>query len=378
VSDREAIELRAAAWLQKRDDGTWIDAERAEFDSWLASDTNHRVAYLRLEAAWEEMNRLQALGAGYPRGRVPTPDELGASSWGTGADQSRTDAGRPGAAVRTRARWRAAAAALFAAISMGVAGYFGADHLSGDRYTTPVGGMATVPLKDGTNIILSTASRIRVQIGDRERHVDITRGEVFFDVAHDASRPFVVQAGSKRITAVGTAFSVRRDRGDVRVVVTEGKVRFDEGEGASTAPAQGPAIEPGSAAGTQLPSSADPRSAAAAAAARAPILLSAGSIAHASNAGVRIQSVALPKAEEQLSWRTGYVVFSETPLADAVAEFNRYNDRKILIKDPAIAEMRLTGKFRSTNIDTFVTLLGQSFDIHVQQSGDQIVLSEGQ
>jgi transmembrane sensor len=340
VSDRQAVEQRAVVWLQKRDAGSWSEHDQAELDAWLDSDANHRVAYLRLEAAWEQMNRLQALGAGYSRGYVPTAEELEASSWRALIDRSGSCTRK-----RTYTRWLAVAASFLVAITVGIGAYFSIDYFRGERYSTPIGGVATVPLKDGTNITLSTDSSIRVQLKDRERHIDVTQGEAFFDVAHDPSRPFIVQAGSKRITAVGTQFSVRRDRKDVRVVVTEGKVKFEDGEG--PAPHRVEAL-----------------------------LLTAGSIARASDAGVRVQSVALPQAEEQLSWRTGYVVFHATPLADAVAEFNRYNDRKIVIDDPAIAAMQLTGQFRSTNIDSFVRLLEQTFGIRVQQTEDRIVLSE--
>lgn len=331
---REAIELAAAQWLQKRDGEDWTADDEIRCNEWLDADTHHRVAYLRVEAAWREMNRLQALGAGYPRGTVPAPDQL----TGRGPLSRR----RPQGHARRAMFFGSLAASLVLAITFAV--YFSADYFLGTEYSTQTGAVTTVPLKDGTNVVLSTASRIRVQLKEHERHIDLTQGEVFFEVAHDITRPFIVQAGDQRITAVGTKFSVRRDGDDVRVVVTEGKVRMESPEHSA----------PG---------------------AQKALLLTAGTVATSGAAGVHLEQLAPDEAEEQLSWRQGFVVFHETTLADAVAEFNRYNDRKIVIKDPKLAAIQLSGKFRATNIDTLVSLLERTYGIHVIQSSDRIILN---
>jgi hypothetical protein len=97
----------------------------------------------------------------------------------------------------------------------------------GERYSTPVGGMASLPLQDGSHVTLNTASRVRVELTAGERRIDLDQGEAFFEVAKDKNRPFVVRAGDKRVIAVGTKFSVLREDSDVRVVVTEGTVRVE-------------------------------------------------------------------------------------------------------------------------------------------------------
>jgi transmembrane sensor len=99
-------------------------------------------------------------------------------------------------------------------------------------------------------------------------------------------------------------------------------------------------------------------------------------IARSTAGNLLIQPASLPQAEELLSWRSGYVVFHETALADAVAEFNRYNERKIVIRDPQVAGMHLTGKFRANNFEGFVRLLEESFPIRTQHLSDQIVLTD--
>jgi transmembrane sensor len=334
ASSRQAIEEQAATWLQKRDGEDWGARDEARLSQWLDADTHHRVAFLRLEAAWAEMNRLQAMGAGYPRGKVPSAEELdGASSlllW------DRAEEAGEGGRHRTFSSLRVALAACLLALIIGGV-YFSTHFTRVESYSTAVGGLASVPLKDGSNITLSSATALRVRLSDTRRRIDIAQGEAFFEVAKDADRPFIVDAGAARVIAVGTKFSVRRDGDDLRVVVTEGTVRIGD--------------------------------------AATPRLLPAGSIVHANGNDVVVQTASLPDAEALLSWRSGYVVFHDTALDDAIAEFNRYNQRKIVIDNPPMAAIRLTGKFRSTNIDSFSRLLQQSFPVQARVTPEGIVLS---
>jgi transmembrane sensor len=188
---------------------------------------------------------------------------------------------------------------------------------------------------DGSKVTLNTDSAISVAITEKERRVQLDRGEAFFEVAKDPSRPFIVSAGKKRVIAVGTKFSVRLVANDIRVLVTEGKVRIDNDSSA----------------------------------------VSAGSIANTDGDAILVQQKPLPEVEESLSWRTGYLIFHETTLAGAVTEFNRYNLRKIVIEDSAVASIRLSGKFRTTDFEAFVRLLEGGFPVHAKRSREQIVLT---
>lgn len=167
---------------------------------------------------------------------------------------------------------------------------------------------------DGSNITLNTNSQLRVALTASERHVDLHQGEAFFEVAKDRQRPFVVEVGSKRVVAVGTKFSVRRDGDDVEVVVTEGKVRVEE----RVAPKHD-GVE---------------------ASASTPVFLTPGAIARATEAGVWVQRKSVREAEAHLSWRVGVLMFRDQNLAEAVAELNRYNVRQIVIADPPAARHR--------------------------------------
>jgi transmembrane sensor len=157
-------------------------------------------------------------------------------------------------------------------------------------------------------------------------------------VAKDPARPFVVLVGDRRVVAVGTQFSVRRNADGIRVVVAEGLVRL-EGAGSSDA---------------ELP---------------------AGAIAQTLGTAVMVHKQVAREVEQLLSWRTGHIMFRDTALAEAVAEFNRYNARKILIADPTIADIRIGGSFRSDNVPAFLWLLQHGFPVTVEQRGNDTVLS---
>jgi transmembrane sensor len=106
------------------------------------------------------------------------------------------------------------------------------------------------------------------------------------------------------------------------------------------------------------------------------VLLPAGSVAHAADAGVLVKEETAAEVEAALSWRQGYVMLHDTPIADAAAEFNRYNTRKIVIADPEVGEIRIGGNFRSTSTDAFVRLLTDGFPIRVDEREEEIVLTK--
>ncbi|QQQ01639.1 FecR family protein [Lysobacter enzymogenes] len=354
------IEQTAAQWLARRDSGDWPAAAQAEFEAWLARATAHRVAFVRLQAAWRQAGRLQALAAG--EGGVPAraawdevaPPRAPFTSADAGADvgEDRDRAAPPRADALTfqprreparASRWPFAAAAAVAVLAVGLGWgwlHYGATERA--SYRTALGATDEVALADGSRATLSSDSRIEVALSGARRRVELAQGEAFFDVAKDPGRPFAVEAGARRVVAVGTHFSVRRDGADLRVVVTEGTVRLES--------------EP--VGGHPQPTT----------------LLPAGSIALAGPNGVLVRSVAVEEAERYVDWRHGFLVFRDTPLAQAAAEFNRYSARKLVIADTAAGELRVGGNFRWSNAEMFVGLLEQAMPVRAERLPDRIVL----
>ena len=353
---RTDIEATAADWLARRDGGDWSQADAAALDAWLGADCGHRVAFLRLQAAWNESGRLQALGAGWKRPGPPPRGHWTQPSHGHGIATLGSEAAPLPAppdlrdlqlAPRRRVQGSRTAHA-FAALSIAACallagwGWQTYHHAESASYHTALGGIDTQSLADGSSTVLASDSHIDVHLSRRERRIDLARGEAIFDVAKDPGRPFVVDAGSRQVVAVGTRFSVRRDARALRVVVTEGTVRL-----------QSP---PGSA--KPLPSA----------------LLPAGSVALVGEDGVLVRSLAVADAERMLDWRDGLLVFRDTTLAEAAAEFNRYNARKLVVADAAAGALRVGGSFRWDNAEGFVRLLERGFPVRADYDPARIVL----
>ena len=345
VPAADDIERIAAEWLARRDGADWCAGDESALQAWLAEAVAHRVAFLRLDAAWTEAGRLQALGAGW-RGGGPPP--RGAWAVAGSGEPAPDPAGlvfapraRPRIATGRRFALAAVAALAACALVLGWSWYAFAP-VEAASHASALGAVRTVPLGDGSRTTLASDTRIDVRLSRRERRIDLTRGEAYFDAARDPDRPFVVEAGPRRVVAVGTRFSVRRDGADLRVVVTEGTVRLESD-----------------------PVDGEPRPAA---------LLPAGSVALARRDGVLVRSLSLADAARLVDWRSGLLVFQDTPLAEAADEFNRYNARKIVIGDAAVGDLRIGGSFRWENAEGFVRLLEQGFPVRAEYARDRIVL----
>ena len=358
------IEEAAGNWFAKRESGEWTAVDQEHFEQWLNESPLHRVAYLRIEHVWERAERLRALGGSTPQ--VPPPGKWVLSPFfeAKGTVSSAEEARAKRFLSSARGYGFAVAASVALAVAAAAAWYFSNP---GSYFRTPVGGLESVPLADGSRVTLNTDSAIRVTVTPHERGVELERGEAFFEVAHDPNRPFVVSAGRQRVVAVGTQFSVRRDGEDVEVIVSEGTVRLEPSElprgvqgdrkaTLSSSPGSRDSVPFGSSGSAEV------------------VLLPAGSVAHAGDAGVLVQEESPAQAEESLSWRSGVLVFHDMTLAEAVAEFNRYNTRQIVIEDPAVAGLRIAGNFRATNVEAFVRLLEHGYPLRVEQQETQVVL----
>lgn len=185
------VEEAATHWLWRRESGDWDAQAEAALAAWLSVSPARQGAFLRAEAAFATLDRLN--------GRAP--------------------------AVSAPAAFRPSRRVLIGgglAIAASLAGVFVL--LKGQSYVSPPREIRSIALSDGSAATLNVATTLRVEMGGSERRVDLQRGEAFFQVHPDHKRPFVVAAGKLRVRAVGTAFSVTHDGDQSRVVVTEGVV----------------------------------------------------------------------------------------------------------------------------------------------------------
>ena len=311
----DEIEMMAAAWLAREDRGLTTE-EAVALEHWLAASTLNRVAYLRLKAAWHRADRLSALK----------------SPVATSIDQA-------GLAIRPRLLSGIAAALLLLAGGCGWLLWHGKSEQQ--VFATAVGKVQAVRLADGSRIELNTDTRVHTEITAARRVVTLDSGEAYFDVVHDAARPFVVYAGNRRITDLGTKFSVFRNGDDVRVTVEECRVKVDV--------LGRPAVD-------------------------APVVAEAGRTVMTKGNETLVFSKPDGDSSSDLAWRSGMLVFNQETLAEAAEQFNRYNNRKILVEGSA-RRIRIGGSFRADNVDVFVLLLHRGFGLSIDDQGKRIVVS---
>jgi len=307
----DETEMAAADWLAREDRGLTAE-EQARLELWQDQSSRHKVAYLRLKAAWRRADRLAAL-------KVPAPV-----------------AGRP----QRRRLMPAAMAASLLVVTGGAAWFWQSQRPVAQNFTTGVGQRQALLLADGTQVELDTNTRLHADLNGKSRTVTLDSGEAYFDVAHDESRPFTVYAGNRRITDIGTKFSVFRNDDDVRVVVKEGRVRIEQID--------------------------QPQA--------APLLAQAGHEIIAKGNETLLASKPDEDIANDLSWRRGVLVFNQQTLADAAEQFNRYNNRHIQVEGSA-RKIRIGGSFRADNVDIFVQLLHRGYGLSVNEQGDKIVVS---
>jgi transmembrane sensor len=311
----ELIDHEASRWLASRDVGTRSPEEISAFQQWLDADIRHRVAYLRMEAAWQRSDRLRDLR---PLDRGVDADLL----------------------APPRRTWSLALAASMLIALFIAGGWFAHTQLGWQHYETRIGSLSRIVLEDGSVVDLNTNSDIRVRIGTQRREIRLLRGEGRFQVAHDKSRPFVVSAAKAAVRAVGTEFSVRlHSSAQVDVLVSEGVVAIESGRVAHSPPVH------------------------------------AGESAIVFPDRVSVSRVDPQLLQRRYAWTTGQLQFRGETLAEAVSEFNRYNRRQLRLADPSLAQLRVGGNFNATDPESFAAALGSAFSLRVASADpDAIVL----
>lgn len=342
----DPIEEVASDWLTQRAEG-FSAAQKRDFERWCRADPRHAVVVARLEAACALLEKMPLVRAELqPVVEFPVKPRVLAP-------------------VKKFPVLRAVCA-MAAAVALAAAGWWQWTRLqpSAQIHATSAGGYERVVLADGSVVELNAYTEVRADFAPQERRVALLRGEAHFTVAPDTARPFIVSARGVAVRAVGTAFNVRLASAAVEVLVTEGKVAVSE-VGSSRSERDnrnGPPAHSG------------------------PTLLGANertSIAFAPpKSAVPIPSVPAPVVEkitsdalrEALSWQERKLVFSETPLRDVVAQFNRRNRLQLVLGDTAVAERPVGGTFAADNVEGFVRLLEGSGTIAVERRDEMTVV----
>ena len=345
--EREPTPMEQAAleWIVRCERGLDEEATR-ELERWLQAEPRHRELFAEFGGTWAVMGRAAEQHERAPAGR-------------TTGQVLDFPVAPPAAARRRLSRiWLPLAAA--AAIAIGGTAWWGAAH-DGTAIATAVGDMRRLELSDGSTVELNTNSAIVTTFTRAERRVRLEKGEAYFEVAKDEQRPFLVEAAGVGVRAIGTAFNVRLRSESVEVLVTEGKVRV----GAERARA---------ADGTQQPSPGPSSSTDAIVGAGERVVVTVAPRAGSEPGRLDVVPVQAVEVQRLLAWHGRRLEFSDTPLAEMAAEFNRYNRHQLVIVDENLAAMRFGGSFRPDDRAGFVRMLQEHFGVRAEERKNQTIL----
>jgi transmembrane sensor len=368
----------AAEWLVDVREGDLDAGGRRDFAAWLRRSPEHIKAYLEVAAFWADAPQLTSKGeidvealiadARADDNVVSLDDEVAHERSRRRAREDLADASPTADSVARPTIWRprrlALAAAAIAVLCLGLTSAFWLLGKRGQIYETAIGEQRSVTLADGSTIDMNARSRIRIRFTRLARDVDLLDGQALFTVARDPVRPFTVSSDSTRVRAIGTQFVVYRRKSGTTVTVLEGKVSVLPAAQMGT-----PTVleEARPKAASLSRSSSTTRSP------RQPVFLTAGEqvmLSALTPTAPRPADLATATA-----WTQRQIVFQGAPLTEVVEEFNRYNLRQMIIRDPDLASVRVSGIFSSTQPASLLRFLREQVGLVVEEGKDTVDIS---
>jgi transmembrane sensor len=337
--DTAAVEAEAAGWVARFDAGDVSARDQAAFQEWLNRSVLHRDAVAAYGSLWAEFDALKSLTGG-------------------------GEAEQPAAArdshpilLERATPWLVACAASVVAIVSATLLFHPKPEVSAKleshpspallqlSFETAVGGHKRITLADGSSVILNTNSRLDVDFSGKGRDVHLVRGEAYFEVVHNKTRPFTVYANNYVVRDIGTAFDVHLSKaGLVEVGVTKGSVEVTPASGAH---GLGPA--------------------------KSPDVVVAGQDIVLGQKVERAEAVPSADMGRKLAWRQGQLIYTGQPLGQVLADISRYSDIKIELADPALGNLPVGGAFRTDQIEAIFAALENNFGIHAEWIDSQHV-----
>lgn len=333
----------ASDWLLRMDNPNRTEEDVNEWLRWCDQDPENLLAFEAFQRDWRDLDALKVgidAEVSAPAARVVSDDLILSELQKKALPEQKFH--RPSI---SRAQWRKltvrlATAACLALIALAVILLLPHERdVSIPRQqvaATQTNRAATLP--DGSRIILSAQTSIDVDFNGAKRNLELSAGEAYFKVKHDRRHPFIVHAGDISVTAVGTAFDVRRESDGVTVTVEEGTVEIAGNVFAK----KGLPTTWRAEAGYRLTYSSQGRTA-------------------------KIASVDTSSA---LEWRGGELAYVWEPLGAVIEDLNRYSQHKVIIKDPAIAELRFTGTVFTASVADWVKAVEQAYPVRADNAAN--------
>lgn len=337
---RIQAEVRAEAveWLIAFSEKEVSAEALRRFNEWLRTSPEHVAMYLRVAAFWQDADRIE------PKHHRDI-ERLVREATAESNVYSFEPRPIPHRTVHGPLRWlpRPALAAAALLLSVAILAVLWNTRFRTPTYMTNVGELRTITLADGSVVTLNANSRMTLSFTRTERLIELTDGQALFRVAKEAARPFIVQSNGAKVTAVGTQFDVNRKSSGTVVTVLEGRVSV-------TAPAAAQPMSPSHLTG--------------------PLLVSAGeqAIVTPAQASKHRES----QTANVAAWTTGLLVFDSESLREVARAFNRQNAKQLIIEDPELQELRISGVFPAAAAGPMVKFLRERFGVHVVETDTAI------
>lgn len=332
--DRQ-IEDQATQWFTRMRSDCCTAEDISGHEAWLNESLMHEKVYLQLEAVWS------LAGDFADKPEVVTArkqDRLPSSPRVTELQQcKRRQKTREIRRYKTGRAWFPFALSAAVVVVILAAGFGFYDNWKGysqeDYYQTAIGEKKVQQLSDGSMLLLDTQTHVTINFTEKQRRIVLEKGQAHFDVAYDKNRPFIVEAGKGMVTALGTAFVVRKSEQEVLVTLIEGRVLVTQDVSTFT------------------PDLKSTRK------------LEAGEqIAYTE---VGISKASIVNIEQATAWQQGRLVFDDHSLSDVIEDLNRYSKRKILLGDESLASIRITGVLKPGDNKKAIQALKTYFSMKV-------------
>jgi len=311
----------AALWVNRLDQPAIDTSASRAFDAWMAVDVAHRDKFTDLQALWHSDALIEALRQTVTASATsdPVTPTVTAPPW------------------RKPVVWlTTTACALAAALVMLI------PSLSPATYRTGIGNGRSIVLADGSQVALSGNSELRVRVLPWQRVATLVRGEAFFDVAHERWRPFLVRSGDTSVAVLGTAFNVdRQDATRTAVEVYRGAVALDAGQSDH-------------------------------------LVLRKGDRARVVDDRITTQApnpAAGATAAARPDWTAGWFEASDVPLSVLIAKVQRHSAKPIRLRDPALAALPVSGRFRVSNPARALNAIRGAYALDIRYGRSAILIA---
>ncbi|NQY07912.1 MAG: FecR domain-containing protein [Flavobacteriales bacterium] len=196
-----------------------------------------------------------------------------------------------------------------------------------------------ITLPDNSKIWLNKNSEVSYSPDFETRNIDL-KGEAFFEIEKDASRPFTIYTAETKTTVLGTSFNINSDAESVEITVVTGKVLFEHVNKTNAGKVE----------------------------------LVKGDLATVDAVSHKILQ-SLNEDMNFLAWKNKKIIFDNTPLVVIEKTLEAYFNVEIEIAEPAIYEKRGTGTFVDPTLENMLMVLTHGLNLNYKKTNHKYIIT---